>query len=156
MRPLVGVLACLGIGAMTVSLADPQAPAQAPPAAATVPAAETALAAETAPAATSTAPASTSAAAASSASASAATHSRASAANPVNPTPNAEEKRLIAMGYRPEMRNGEKIFCRVETELGSRFTTKHCARADELKAMTRDAQDTMEKVQRTQVPPMGN
>lgn len=33
----------------------------------------------------------------------------------------AEEKRLMAAGYKPEMRNGTKYWCRTETEIGSRL-----------------------------------
>jgi hypothetical protein len=35
-------------------------------------------------------------------------------------------KQAQAMGYSPEMRGGNTIFCKEETELGSRFTRKTC------------------------------
>jgi hypothetical protein len=59
----------------------------------------------------------------------------------------AVEKGLLAQGYKMETRHGEHIFCRKETETGSRFPQKTCATAAQLSAnhandekFTRDAE----------------
>jgi len=62
----------------------------------------------------------------------------------------------MALGYKPEMRNGEKVFCRREQTLGSRLgATKHCATAEELKVSQQETHDVMDKIQRTQKNPQG-
>jgi hypothetical protein len=60
------------------------------------------------------------------------------------------EKRLLAQGYRLEMRHGEKYFCQVTDTLGSRVTpVKACSTAEALMTKERAAQEFTEWAQRT-------
>jgi hypothetical protein len=141
MRFAVRVLAgVVGAGAVALALADPST---------TAPDTTTAPAAASAPAATATTPG----AQASPAPAATATSAATATAKPaIDP----EEKRLIAMGYKPEMRNGQKVFCRREQILGSRLAEgKNCATAEQLKISQQETQDVIEKIQRTQKNPTG-
>ena len=132
MRFSVGVLTCLGVGAMSLALADPPAT---PPAQSAV--AEPAAAAATPPAPATTAPAPAPAAA---------PQTAPTAFAPA--APDAEEKRLLAMGYKMQMRNGEKVFCRREPVLGSRLEGKLiCGTPQDL--ITR-AEQNRENVERAQ------
>jgi hypothetical protein len=140
MRFAARVLACVGAGAVSLALADPSTTAPdttAAPAAATAPAATAATpGAQASPAPSATAPS--------------------AATAPAKPAIDPEEKRLIAMGYKPEMRNGEKVFCRHEQILGSRLAeAKHCASVQQLKISQQETQDVIEKIQRAQKNPSG-
>ena len=140
MRFAVRVLACVGAGAVSLALADPSTTASET---------TTAPAAATAPAATATTPGAQASPAPSATATSAATA-------PAKPAIDPEEKRLIAEGYRPEMHNGEKVFCRREQTLGSRLgEAKHCATAEQLKVSQQETHDVIEKIQRTQKNPAG-
>ena len=140
MQFAVRVLACVGAGAISLALADPST---------TAPETTTAPAAATAPAATATTPADQASPAPSAAPTSAATA-------PVKPAVDPEEKRLIAMGYKPEMHNGEKVFCRKEEALGSRLTAqKICGTAAQLKAAQTDFREGVERAQRVELNPSG-
>ena len=141
MRLYAAALACFGAGTLPLALADPPASAPQEPAATTAARTE---ATPSAPVAKATAPASSAAS------------SAAATAPPAKPSLNADEKRLISMGYKPEMLRGEKVYCRSEPVLGSRFVAKHCGTVDMLKDITRDSRDAMEKIQRTQANPMGH
>ena len=67
----------------------------------------------------------------------------------MKPAVDLEEKRLIAQGYRPEMRNGEKVFCRRDEELGSRLSgVKHCGTVAELKTAQATNREEVERAQR--------
>jgi hypothetical protein len=127
MRFAVAVLVCLGAGAMTLALADPPTPA--PPQSA-------------APAAASSPSASPPATPAASA-----TQTPAPAAKPaVDP----EEQRLMAQGYRPKMRHGQKVFCRTEPELGSRLGGQEvCATVAEHKARQTAVREELERERRS-------
>jgi hypothetical protein len=130
MRPAAAVLACLGIGAASGASADPPS---SPPAQSSV--AEPAAATRTSPteAATATAPVA--------APQSAATASTTAAVDP-------EEKRLRAMGYKMQMRNGEKVFCRREEVLGSRLEGKLiCGTVQDLKATAEQNRQDVEHAQ---------
>jgi hypothetical protein len=60
------------------------------------------------------------------------------------------EKRLIAQGYRLEMRHGEKYFCRVTDTLGSRVTpVKACSTAEQLMTKAQEGKEFTEWAQRT-------
>jgi hypothetical protein len=131
MRPVVGVLACLGAGALTLALADPSSPAPPQPAAASsssasAPAIPPASAAQTpAPAA--------------------------------KPAVDLEEQRLLAQGYRPKMHQGQKVFCRTEIPLGSRLGGQEiCATVAELKAHHTAVRAELERAQRTNTGTTGN
>jgi hypothetical protein len=124
MRFVVAVLACLGAGAMTLVLADPANPAPQQPA-------------TSSPSSTSAPPATT------------APSSAAQAPVPAKPAVDPEEKRLLAQGYRPKMRHGEKVFCRTEPELGSRLGGQEiCATVAELKARQTELREELEREQR--------
>jgi len=139
MRFAVRVLACVSAGAISLALADPST---------TAPDSTTARAAATTPAATATTP---------DAQASPASAAAATATAPVKPAVDPEERRLIGMGYKPEMRHGEKVFCRREQTLGSRLgEAKHCATAEQLKISQQETHDVIEKIQRTQKNPAGS
>jgi len=140
MRFAVRVLACLGAGAVSLALADPST---------TAPDTTTAPAAATAPAATATTPGAQASPAPSAAATSAATPA-------VKPAVDPEEKRLIAMGYRPVMRHGEKVFCRLADETGSRVSIKkECGTAKELEAAWTQTREEVERQQRNQMNPVG-
>jgi len=130
MRFVVGVLACIGAGVLTVAVADPpEQPVHAASSPSTI-----------APAAQ----------------APAAPQSDRGAPTVAKPTIDPEEKRLIAQGYKPEMLNGQKVFCRREQTLGSRLgEAKHCATAEQLKISQQESHDVIEKIQRTQKNPAG-
>jgi hypothetical protein len=125
MRLVVGVLACLGAGAMTLALADPSSPA--PPQPAAPSSSSASPPATTAPSATQT-PA------------------------PAKPAVDPEEKRLLAQGYRAKMRHGEKVFCRTEPELGSRLAGQEiCATIADLKARQTAVREEFEREQRNKM-----
>lgn len=130
MRLVVCVLACVGAGEMALAVADPPATS----------------AAATAPSAAQ--PAATPAAAASATAASAA----ATAAKAATPTVNVEaerdqlEKHFLSEGYKLEMHNGEKYFCRREEVLGSHLgAQKQCATAQQLKLTEDEARSAVER-----------
>ena len=133
MRFVVGMLACIALGAVSVALADPATPAPVPtaaaPSASTTPSAPTSAAATPAPA-----------------TAAAAKPQAAAAAPALDP----EEKHLLAQGYRMQMRHGEKVFCRNEEVLGSRLGGKlTCGTAAQLQAARDQAREAVERAQRT-------
>ena len=137
MRLIVGLLTCCC--AFTVS----QAFADEPPA-------QTSSAVQ--PAQTAPASAATPASSASSAQTASASKPAASA----DATDEATDKRLRSQGYKPEVRNGTKIYCRKEAELGSRFESKICGTAEQLSNANKDSQDALDKVQRQSAPVKSN
>ena len=63
-------------------------------------------------------------------------------------------KQLLAKGYRPETRNGEKVYCKTEGELGSRIATKKvCGTVDEWQSREQDSKDAAARVQLHQLNP---
>jgi hypothetical protein len=139
MRFAVPVLACVVAAAVSLALADPSTTA---PDTTTAPA-------TTAPAITATTPGAQASPAPSAAATSAATA-------PVKPAVDPDEKRLIAMGYKPVMRHGEKVFCRSEEELGTRLGgRKVCGTAKDLEAAWASTREQMEQQQRLQLNPVG-
>ena len=86
------------------------------------------------------------------------------ASSATNPTPAAKaaapelspaENRLINLGYKPQMRNGEKIYCRREAPMGSRISSgQHCGTVAELATVTQEGREGLEKSQRNTVSPM--
>jgi hypothetical protein len=138
MRTVVAMLACLGVGAISLALADPSTTAPgtsaAPPSAATSAPTAAAPATPAAAAPTAAAPA-------------------APAANGA-PALDPKEQQLLAKGYKMQMRNGQRVFCRHEEELGSRVGGKTvCATPDQLIRAQLDAKDTMQQAQRQMNPP---
>jgi hypothetical protein len=59
----------------------------------------------------------------------------------------AEDKELMARGYKLEMRRGEKYFCRREQQIGSRFETKSCNTAESIEAQRLNGQEAMRAIQ---------
>ena len=126
MRIAVGLLACLGAGALTSALADPST--EAAPAATAAPA--TPAAATPAPAADQTA---------------------ATQVITAKAELDRDTAHFVAEGYKPEMRNGEQIYCRKETALGSRLTpVKNCGTIEQLKLNEGRAQAGVSASQRQQ------
>src|ERR1700753_4097832 len=56
----------------------------------------------------------------------------------------AEEKRLLARGYKKEIHNGETFYCRYETKMGSRFETKQCGTVESMNQAEQQARDLMQ------------
>ena len=141
MRFAVRVLACVGAGAVSLAVADPPT---------TAPDTTPAPAAATAPAATAPTPGARASLAPSATPSSAATA-------PVKPAVDPEEKRLIAMGYRPVMRHGEKVFCKLVDETGSRLgVKKECGTPRELAQQRTSIREEVEEQQRLQINPSEN
>jgi hypothetical protein len=131
MRREAVFFACLGLSAFTCSFADPDpaTPAAQPATSATAEAAAAAPAAATPAAAPKTA-----------------------AAPEVDPA----EKNALAMGYRPKMRNGEKVYCKSEPVLGSRTQTiESCESLAQLKQTTQASKDFTQHAQQNQQNPSG-
>jgi|HubBroStandDraft_5_1064220.scaffolds.fasta_scaffold419309_2 hypothetical protein len=130
MQLSLGVLSLiLGVGAISAAAADepatpPAAPSPVAPASA---AAEPRPTTPAAPAAIPTAPVTATAAVP----AAAATPASTIAKPPESTDP--KERHLLAEGYKSEMRNGDRVFCRKEQVLGSRLGgQKVCGNADDL------------------------
>src|ERR1700704_3828169 len=142
MRFVVGALACMAVGGISLALADPSTTASppSPPSAPSAPSAP-AAAAPTAQAAPAT-PASTTPAPAAHAASAAAPAQDNKPAVIVQGTPEFDtvQKHFLAEGYKLEMRNGEKVFCRREEQLGSRLGgQKVCSTALQLMVTERQA-----------------
>jgi len=135
-RSIAAMLTLLGAGLLPVALADPPAdPGVTAPAAATA-----------APAATST---SSSPAAAASSTAVASSSPAPTAAASVGESDAALEKRLTNSGYKSRMRNGQKVWCKREGELGSRLGGQEvCGTPDELRLNVQQQQDNVRSVQK--------
>jgi len=136
----ITLLTLLGAGVFTAALADtPADQAAASPPAATA-----------APAATTSAPAMA-------ASANAAPSSSASTTvSPAGESDAALEKRLTNSGYKSKIRNGQKVWCKQQGELGSRLGGQEvCATPDEWRRVMRENQDVVEHIQRVGSQPSG-
>jgi hypothetical protein len=144
MRLFSGVLACIFAGAVSMALAeDPPTDMtnnSAPPAAASPEA-------PAAPAATTAAPAPVAGAAKSGV-----TITAAATPPPAAPQVDQIDKHFIAEGYKMQMRNGEKVFCRREdppagTHFGGALT---CNSAEVLKQIETQANASLQKAQSQQ------
>jgi len=58
-----------------------------------------------------------------------------------------EEKQLRAQGYKPTMKNGERLFCRSERPTGSHLPSTHCLTAAEAEAVSKAAKENTERIQ---------
>jgi hypothetical protein len=131
MRLVVGLLACLSAGALTSALADPlaeptPAPAAADPAAAAAPAAVPTAATPAAKVETASAAA--------------------------KPAVDLDTQHFLALGYKPEMRGGQQVYCRRETALGSRLApVKNCGTIEQLKLIEQQTKSGLRDTQRQQV-----
>jgi len=82
--------------------------------------------------------------------------SQPAAATAAAPALSAAEQRLLSQGYKPQMRNGQKIYCRREAELGSRISAgQKCGTVTELATATQDGKDYLNQTQRSQLNPTG-
>lgn len=123
-RAVTAVLMLLGACGAPVALADPPAASDATPAAAAPAASTTSAPASSAPAAT-------------------------TAAAPAKETDTALEKRLTNSGYKPRMRNGTKVWCKRQAELGSRLGGQEvCGTPEELRMVVQQNQDAMKDIQK--------
>jgi hypothetical protein len=62
-----------------------------------------------------------------------------------------DERLLISAGYRAEIHNGEKVFCRWEDETGSRLDRKRvCGSVEQIKWAVRENQDRLSESLRHQ------
>jgi hypothetical protein len=66
-------------------------------------------------------------------------------ADPMALTPG--EKEFLSRGYKLEIRQGTKFFCRREQQIGSRFETKTCSTGDALRAQQAAAQEVLRRMQ---------
>ena len=133
-RAFLAALMLLGAGTLAVTFADTPA---APAAAAAAPAPATSTPAAT-PSATAPAVAEANAAP---------TTAAKSSATSATTAPSAEEKRLIAAGYKPEMHGGVKLFCRSEQVVGSRLPKKVCGTPEQWKMSGDDSQHYLQDLQ---------
>jgi hypothetical protein len=120
MRLINSVPALLAAFAMSQSFADEPSPSPAAPAA-------------TAPATSAAATAATAAAAADAAKAA---------------DLEAQTKKMKALGYKPEVQNGQTVYCRREQVLGTRFDKKMCGTAEDLARQAEQSKEQLEHVQR--------
>lgn len=132
MRLFFSLLACIGTGAISVAVADP-------PAAPDTTTATTASAQPSASAAPSTSP------------------SAAATVSKDAETANGQEKHFLSEGYKVEMHNGTKYYCRREERLGSRLGGHNgCSTAQQLAANEAQAREMVERRQRLTQQPAGN
>lgn len=157
MRGTLGILACVVVGGTSLLRADPPVTPSAPSAASAPATPQVARPATSA--APSVAPAAEAAATADAAAkttehpTSAAPAANAEAAVIIE-ADDAEAKRLRAAGYRPEMVNGEQIWCRRENTLGSRLDVqKTCGTAKSLALSVQETKDRFIATQNKQWNP---
>jgi hypothetical protein len=67
----------------------------------------------------------------------------ATAADNKNSEADAQEKHLLASGYKKKTRNGETVYCKKEMPLGSRFEKERCGSAQEMELQAQQARDLM-------------
>jgi hypothetical protein len=146
MRLVSGVLACVFIGAVSVALAEDPPADMTNNSAPTAPTAPAAAAPSTAPATTAATPAPVAGA-----TKSAVTVTAAATPPPAAPEVDQTDRHFLAEGYRIQMRNGQKVFCRREEQLGSRLGgTMTCSSGEELKQIETQAHATLERSQNQQ------
>ncbi|HUA90007.1 MAG TPA: hypothetical protein VL994_11255 [Steroidobacteraceae bacterium] len=125
MRLFSGAFAVIGMGLVSIALADT------PPAA---PTASTPSSTAAAPAPSATPAASTTAAA--------------------SDEPTQLERHFISEGYRLKMHGGQKLYCRKEAQIGSRLaSTESCGTVDQLKSMEDQTQAQVRHAQQTSQRP---
>jgi hypothetical protein len=149
----------MAVGGISLALADPSTTASppSPPSAPSAPSAP-AAAAPAPQAAPATPAASTTPAPAAHAASAAAPAQDNKPAVIVQGTPEFDtvQKHFLAEGYKLEMRNGEKVFCRREEQLGSRLDgQKVCSTALQLMVTERQAQASVDKSMMQQNNPSG-
>jgi hypothetical protein len=144
MRFLIGTLAWLCAGAISVAAADPPSSTASP---AATPAPAEAPAAASSPAAT---PAQDTKSAAAAGAKGTVVVQGTAEQDPL-------EKHFLAEGYRIEMHNGEKLFCRREEKIGSRLGGQmSCGTAEQLNQTEQEAKAAYQRGQSQQTNPKGN
>jgi opacity protein-like surface antigen len=144
MRFVIGALVCLGAGGMSAALADPVTPPAAP-------AATSAPASSTEPKQAAPAPA---APAADAKAATPAADTKSTVLVQGKAEEDALEKHFLSEGYKIEMHNGEKLFCRREDQLGSRLGGyKNCGTAQQLNFTEQAAKAAVQRGQSQQNNP---
>jgi len=58
-----------------------------------------------------------------------------------------EMKAMRSAGYKPEVHNGQTLFCRREAQLGTRFESKVCGTVAQIDRSIRDSQELAERIQ---------
>jgi hypothetical protein len=148
MRLVIGMLACMGAGAIALADTPPPTPTQ--------PAASGATTAPSAPPPAAVAAPALVAAPAPAAAATPPTASVAGASHEAIAAVDSREKNLRAKGYRLEMRRGEKMYCRTEEVMGSRLGGKKvCGTVEQLLDRERLSQEMAGNAQRQQLNPTG-
>ncbi len=141
MRLVLRVLACVFIGTVSMAWAEDPPPDATNNSAAAAPAAS-------APAAS--APTAAAPAAAANAPKSSVTVT-AAATPPPAPEVDPTDRHFLSEGYRIQMQNGQKVFCRREDQLGSRLGgVMRCSPGEELKQIETQAHATVERAQNQQ------
>lgn len=139
-RPIAFVFLCFAFGAMPALAVDPTpAPAEAAPTTPATPQPSSDTKPPSQPAAA-TPPVSSASAA------------KAKASQDLNEN----EKRLLSQGYRLEVHDGQRTFCRREVVVGSRFEKKVCGTVEQLAASRQTSRDVTEESQRRGTNPIGN
>lgn len=155
MRIAVGLLASLSVVGLSQALATEPTPPSAPPQA-QQPATASTPSAPSAPAAPA-APATPAAAAATAAPAATATDPASTKVTVTGSKPgddlSPEEKKLISSGYTLERHGDQKLFCKREETLGTRFARKNCRTSDAIFASTQHSKDATGDIQRGYSPP---
>lgn len=64
-----------------------------------------------------------------------------------------DDKRLIAQGYKIKYDKGTKLFCKLVTDIGSRFQKSVCQTAPEIQAKTQVSQDAFDPAKRPFIGP---
>jgi hypothetical protein len=65
----------------------------------------------------------------------------ATAASDTKSTTDAQEKRILAAGYKKKTQNGQTFYCRKETPIGSRFESERCETAEEMAMRAQQGKD---------------
>jgi hypothetical protein len=60
-----------------------------------------------------------------------------------NSEADAQEKHLLASGYKKKTHNGQTVYCRKEMPIGSRFEVEHCGSAQDMELQAQQARDLM-------------
>jgi hypothetical protein len=58
-----------------------------------------------------------------------------------------QDKELLSRGYKLEMRHGEKYFCRLESQIDSRFQIRSCDTAQSIEAHRASGQEALRVIQ---------
>jgi len=69
----------------------------------------------------------------------------------------AEVNDLLSQGYKPQKGRGDAVlYCRHESQSGTRFDKKVCLSADQIKARHQESRDAADKFQRNNGNPTGH